>query len=152
MIKRSLNRPSETITTDYALMGDTNWDFQILNIPDQVKTEIATQSHSLFQSRPNENDLIPDNWEKDFKDLIEKPKHMSHIGEPPTLHEVVLWLHKLGQDKVPAHLSLPIRHLWQSGLAHKILKIFLRVHETKLFPKDWLKGNIVYLAKKDKGY
>jgi hypothetical protein len=101
MIKRSLNRYTKTITIDYALKGDIESDFQVLNIPDQVKTEIASQSYSLFQSRPNEDDPIPDNWKKDFNDLIEKPEHMTHIGEPPTLHEVVYWLQKLGQDKAP---------------------------------------------------
>jgi hypothetical protein len=44
MIKRSRNRYSETITIDYALKGDIESDFQILNIPDQLKTEIASQS------------------------------------------------------------------------------------------------------------
>jgi hypothetical protein len=70
MIKRSLNRYSETITIDYTLRGDTDSDFQILNIPDQVKTKIATQSYSLFQTRSKESDLILENWEKDFNDLF----------------------------------------------------------------------------------
>jgi hypothetical protein len=70
MIKRSLNRYTETITIDYALRGATDSDFQILNILDQVKTEIATQSHSLFQSGRNKNDQISDDYEKDFNDLI----------------------------------------------------------------------------------
>jgi hypothetical protein len=61
MIKRSLNRYTETITIDYALKGDIELDFRILNIPDQVQTEIASQSHSLFESGPNKDDPIPDN-------------------------------------------------------------------------------------------
>jgi Reverse transcriptase (RNA-dependent DNA polymerase) len=152
VIKRSLNRYTETITINNAQKRDIESDFEILNIHDQVKTEIASQSHSLSQSRPNENNPVPENWKRDFNDLIKKPEHMSHISEPPTLHKVVQWLQKLGQDKAPGPSGLTIRHLRRSGLAHKILKIFLRIHETKTFPKDWPKGNLVYLAKKDNSY
>jgi hypothetical protein len=108
MIKRSLNRYAETITIDYALKGDTNSDFQILKIPDQVKTEITTQFHSLFQSGLNENNPIPDNWENDLNDPIKKPEHMSHLGETPTLHETVQWLQKLGQDTASGPSGLTI--------------------------------------------
>jgi hypothetical protein len=75
MIKRSLNKYIKTITVNYSLKGDKESDFQILNILDQVDTEIASKSYSLFYSRLNHDDLIPDNWVKVFKDIIKIQEH-----------------------------------------------------------------------------
>jgi hypothetical protein len=123
----------------------------ILNVCDQVYNKIAAQSDCLFQSCLNKDDLILQNFEKDFKDFIKDAEHMKHIEEPPTPIKQQTSLTNLTKTKR--------RPIWTNCfiylrfcLAKNLLKFFSRVYEMIDLPKDWLKCDIVDITKKDNGY
>jgi hypothetical protein len=74
---------------------------------------------------------------------------MPHMGEPPTLHEVVQWHQKLGQDE-PQDLQDSQYDIYDDLDLHtKFLKYFEGYMKPKYSQKIGLKKNIVYLAKND---
>jgi hypothetical protein len=111
MIRKSLNRFTQTINIDYAVKGNTDDDLKIINDPPLVLEEIKDTSKQLFQSRENKNAPIPDKWKHDFETLIAEPELMRQIAKPPTTEEITHWISILGQDKAPGPSNFTIRHL-----------------------------------------
>jgi hypothetical protein len=45
-----------------------------------------------------------------------------------------------------------MKNVRKCNLFNKIQNLFVVTHQTNMIPSDWLKGNIVYLAKIDNGF